>query len=88
MTEKFGRSRLQNYFCDQTVRFVDEEELLLTGKAFSARKYEWLPSDKDLKPEAIVWLDEHNILLRQQSLSVGGDVMLTQYARRPEVRLS
>lgn len=78
----------ENYFCDQIVRFVAEEELLLTGKAFSARKYEWLPSDKELKLGDFVWLDEHNILLRQQSLSLDGEVMLTQYARRPEVRLS
>jgi hypothetical protein len=69
-------------FCEEIVRFVDEEALIIAGKIYPARKYEWLT------PDSLVWLDEHNVLLRHKSLWVDGDVILTQYARRPELHQS
>jgi hypothetical protein len=78
----------EGYFCDEIVRFLAEEELVVAGKIYSARKIEWVTPDKALKPEAIVWLDKHNVLLRHKTLWFDGDAILTQYARRPEPQLS
>jgi hypothetical protein len=74
----------QGYFCDEIVRFVAEEEFVVAGKTVTAKKVEWLTPDEDLKPEAIVWLDKCNVLLRHKTLWFDGDAVLTQYAHRPE----
>jgi hypothetical protein len=77
----------EGHFCYEIVRFVAEEDLEIAGKSYPAQKYEWL-TPETLKPESNVWLDEHNVLLRHESLWVDGDVILTQYARRPELHKS
>jgi hypothetical protein len=76
----------EGYFCDEIVRFVADEDLKVAGEVYPARKYEWL-APETLKPVSLVWLDEHNVLLRHKGLWVDDDVRLTQYARRPELHL-
>ncbi|MEO8610318.1 MAG: hypothetical protein ABI690_20650 [Chloroflexota bacterium] len=77
----------EGYFCEEIVRILGEESVEIAGKIYPARKVEWL-TPETLKPESLVWLDEHNILLRHKSLWVDGEAILTQYARRPELHKS
>lgn len=60
----------------ESYQFVDEEQIKVGHAAYSARLYR--------SSCANVWLDEHNILLCEQSASQ--TVALTQYARRPELK--
>jgi hypothetical protein len=60
----------------ESYQFMGEEQIKVGHVAYSARLYR--------SSCANVWLDEHNILLCEQSASQ--TVALTQYARRPELK--
>jgi hypothetical protein len=77
-------SAFEGVFCERIVQFIGDATLTIADKTYPARGYEGLTPDETLKREAMVWLDKHNVLLRHKSFWVDGDVILTQYARRPE----
>lgn len=76
------------YFSQAQVRFIAQEQLTVAHKTYAAHRYEWLSPNMELAPEEIVWLDENNVLIQHETPRLGSNVILTQYARRPEPRLS
>jgi hypothetical protein len=67
------------------VRFLEKRIITITGKLFEARGYESPAAMRDQC--TVAWLDEKGILLRLDNPG-GLTILLTQYARRPELKKS
>jgi tRNA G26 N,N-dimethylase Trm1 len=83
-TSHHARTAFAGYMTEESALLVDEDWFVTpTNKRVRAKHYNWLKPSDVQQIESTLWLDEYNILLLHDSFSLG-DVMLNQYARRPE----